>query len=259
MTLRDEDGYLGGLATVGLDPDWVVLGDYEEDYSFSAPHASRKFEYKFTGFPVENSSMVVPNPKDIITEGLGSIPDLQNQMMATYYDMILGNWFDGSTADAMQAYSAPVFMLMQGVDSMAQAKQLGQKEQQEEAEEAKRKKDFILLIVSVVLMFVPVIGEELALAAGFATLARAIALAGELGNAALGIYDTVEDPKSAVVNILGMLLGVGAIAKVARDGKGIGDVANIRRGMSGDAVASLGKIFKDNDDTLQSIAKVCKF
>jgi chitinase len=79
-----------------------------------------------------------------------------------------------------------------------------------------------------------------------------------VGNAALGIYDTVDDPKSAIVNILGMLLGVGAIAKVSRDGKGVGDVANVRRGMSADSVSSLGRIFKSNDDTLQSVLNVCR-
>ena len=81
---------------------------------------------------------------------------------------------------------------------------------------------------------------------------------GELGNAALSIYDTVQDPKSAVVNILGMLVGVGAIARASRDPAGIGSVANIRKGMSADDVSSLGSIFKANDDKLQGILKVCK-
>ncbi|MCJ1310400.1 hypothetical protein MMC25_004064 [Agyrium rufum] len=223
LTLTDENGYLRGLTQAGLDPDWVVLGDYSFDRDVTAPHRGRKFHYAFAGFPVENTSMVVPDPKIIVTQGLGSIPDLLLDMQATLLDMVLGIWSNGSVTDPAQACSTPVFMLMQAVDGMAQAKQLGQQEQQEEEEEAKCKKDFILLIVSVVLMFVPVVGEELAITAVFATLARAIAIAvaGELGNAALAIYDTVEDPKSAVVNILGMLLGVGAITNAARDGVGI--------------------------------------
>lgn len=103
----------------------------------------------------------------------------------------------------------------------------------------------------------PVVGEEVAAAAGFASLARAIALAGELGNGALAIYDTVEDPSSAVVNILGMLIGVGSIAKVSRDGEGISSIAKIRKGMKADEISTLGNIFKGNDDKLQSIMKVC--
>ena len=96
------------------------------------------------------------------------------------------------------------------------------------------------------------------MAAGLATLGRTIAIAGELSNAALTIYDTVTDPESAVVNILGMLVGVGAIARVERSGKGIGDVAKLRRGMTADNVAALGSVFKNNDDKLQNSIKVCR-
>lgn len=101
-------------------------------------------------------------------------------------------------------------------------------------------------------------GEEVALAMGLASLARTIAITGELGNAALAIYDTVNDPKSAVINILGMLVGVGAIAKVERSGKGLGDVAKVRRGMSEADIAGLGSVFKNSDDKLQAIIKVCR-
>lgn len=106
--------------------------------------------------------------------------------------------------------------------------------------------------------FVPVVGEEVAAAAGFASLARAIALTGELGNGVLTIYDTVEDPSSAVLKILGMLLGVGSIAKVSRDASGIGSIAKIRNAMKTEDIASLGKLFEYNDDKLQGIIKVCR-
>ncbi|GAB7357175.1 hypothetical protein MBLNU459_g8166t1 [Dothideomycetes sp. NU459] len=258
LTLHDEDGYIRALGDAGLEPDWVVLGDHEVDKSVVAPHASRKFEYKFSGYPIENSTMVVPNPKDLITKGLGSIPELRASMQATYLEIVLGLYTGGTTMDAAEAYSTPVFMLMQAVDGMAQAKALGAQEEKEEEEEEKRRKNFILLIVSVVFMFVPVVGQEFALAAGLATLARTIAIAGELGNAALAIYDTVQDPKSAVVNILGMLIGVGSIAKVARTGEGLGDVAKLRRGMTATDVAGLGAIFKNSDDKLQNLVKVCR-
>jgi chitinase len=102
------------------------------------------------------------------------------------------------------------------------------------------------------------VGEEAALAGGFTALARTIFIAGEVGNAAFTIYDTVENPDNAVFNILGMLLGVGAIAKVERTGKGLGDVARIRHGLDSADIANLGSIFKDNDDKLQSFLRVCR-
>lgn len=67
-------------------------------------------------------------------------------------DIMLGQWRNGSTSDAAEAYSIPVFMLMQAVDDMAEAKKLGKQEKNTEDQERKRKEDFILLIISVVLV-----------------------------------------------------------------------------------------------------------
>lgn len=73
-------------------------------------------------------------------------------MEAALLDIMKAQWYNGSVFDATQAYSTPLFMLIQAVDQMAQAKQLGQEEKKEEQEEEQRKKDSILLIVSVVLI-----------------------------------------------------------------------------------------------------------
>lgn len=97
--------------------------------------------------------MVVPNPKDIVTQGLGNITALLSDMQDTALDIMAGYWTNGSVDDPAQVYSPPVFMLMQAVDDMAQAKELGQEEQQqEEEEERERKENVILLIISVVFM-----------------------------------------------------------------------------------------------------------
>lgn len=110
-------------------------------------------EYSFTGFPIKNESMVVPNPKDIVQQAIPSFPDLRVSMQATLLDFMLGQWYNGSMSDAAQAYSSPVFMLLQGVEGMAQAKKVGQEEKEAEEKEAEeKKKNFILTIVSVVLM-----------------------------------------------------------------------------------------------------------
>lgn len=234
FTLIDSDGYNKALVDAGIDPDWTAFGDYEYDIDYVQPHASRKFVYKFHNFPVESSSMAVPNPKDIVTKALPSIPSLQDDIDATYYEAMLGIWTGGSLSDGPAAYGIPVFVFMQAIESMAEAKKLGKTEEKEEEAEKKRKRNFILLIISAVLLFVPVIGEEVAAAVGLSTLARTIAIAGELGNAAVDIYDTVQDPSSAVVNILGLLLGVGGIAKTIREGEDIAKVAKLSRGMSPD-------------------------
>lgn len=96
--------------------------------------------------------MVVPNPKDIVTKGLPDIPGLVADMEATILDLMMGQWYNGTSSDAAQAYSIPVFILIQAVENMAEAKNLGTQEKKDEEEEEKRKKDFILLLVSVALI-----------------------------------------------------------------------------------------------------------
>ncbi|QIW96919.1 hypothetical protein AMS68_002437 [Peltaster fructicola] len=106
--------------------------------------------------------------------------------------------------------------------------------------------------------FIPVIGEEVATATGVASIARTLAVVSELGNAGLAIYDTVQDPSSALLNVLGMMFGVGSIAKAERNGKGLAEVAKVRRGMKPEIIAALGTLFKSHDDKLQTLMKACK-
>lgn len=101
-------------------------------------------------------------------------------------------------------------------------------------------------------------GEEVASLARLATLVRSIAVAGEAANTGLAIYDTVKNPESAIMNVVGSVLGVGAIAKAERSGKGLASVAETRAGIKASEIASMGDIFKANDNTLQSLMKVCR-
>ena len=99
----------------------------------------------------------------------------------------------------------------------------------------------------------------MAAAAGLATVARAIAMVGEAGNSALAIYDTVKNPRSAIINILGMVVGVGAVAKASRDGTGLAKIAKMRRDMDPTVVASMGKVFQSNSDKLSTVMKFCRW
>lgn len=157
FTVRDYDEYHAALLRAGLSTDWVVFGD---DTLYSQVPAQVRgglasVGYKFTGFPVKADNIVVPNPKDIITSGIGSIPDLRIAMQATASDMQLGQWVDGSVMDPVLVYSTPVFLLIQGNENILLAKNAGKEEKKKEDEERKRKKDFILLIVSLLLLVRP--------------------------------------------------------------------------------------------------------
>ncbi|KAL3462744.1 glycoside hydrolase superfamily [Aspergillus heterothallicus] len=260
LTISDKDGLATALANAGLLEDWVDFGDYSIHRTNYGTLPAVHWTLSFTGWPIKNESMVVQNPKDIVTTALPNIPGMRSDMQTTLLEIMGGGWMGGDARDAALAYAPAVFMLQQAVDSMAQAKQLGQEEEEEEEEEErKRKENFILLIISVVFMFVPMVGEGIAAGLGLANLARIIAVAGELANAALATYDTVQDPASAVVNMLGLLFGVGSIAKASRNAKGLSEVANWRKGMKAGEITSLGKIFENGDTMVQSIlGKVCK-
>ena len=149
MTLKDKNGYIAAINKAGISPDWIHLGPHTVTHDLVQPRAGRKFIYEFTEYPIENTNMKVQNPKDIVTKALPSVPGLRTEMRATLLDIMLGQWVDGTASDAAYAYSTPVFMLMQAVDSMAQAKALGEKEQKQEEE---AEKNFIVMILSVVLM-----------------------------------------------------------------------------------------------------------
>jgi chitinase len=153
LVLRDHDAFNAAIVTSGLDPEWITMGDYTFEKDLTAPHGARKYDLKFTNFPIQNTSMVVPNPKDLVTKGLGDIPQLRSDMENVLLSIMDGSWTNGSIADPAQAFSAPVFMLMQAVDHMASAKALGQQEEAAEEEaERERRENLILLIVSIVFM-----------------------------------------------------------------------------------------------------------
>lgn len=153
LKVRDEDGYNAALASSGLLADWVSFGDYSIHRTNNNDRPATSWTLSFTGWPNKNESMVVTNPKDIVTKGLPNIPTLRSEMASTMLEILGGTWAGGDPSDGALAYAPAVFMLQQAVDSMAQAKELGaQEEKTEEEEERKRKENLILLIIGVVLM-----------------------------------------------------------------------------------------------------------
>lgn len=156
--MDNEDDFTKGLARAGLLDEWVDLGDYEierTNYEARPPHRGI---VRFEGWPNKNESMVVQNPKKIVTDGLTDIPKLRSDMEGTMMEIAAGRWTGGDTRDAALAYAPAVFMLQQAVDSMAQAKELGEEEEKtQEEEERERKANLIVMIISVVLLVSPVV------------------------------------------------------------------------------------------------------
>jgi hypothetical protein len=145
--------------------------------------------------------------------------------------MSLAQW-QGSAADIITALAVPVFMVQNTIDEMEDAKELGEQVEKEEA------KNQLILILSLVFMIVPLLGELAAVAADLTQVARLVAIAGVPGNTALGIQYIVENPEMAPFAILDMLSG-GRL----KSPKEFKEAAAFRCAMSLDSIKAMGGNF----------------
>lgn len=247
--LVDPKGFYDALEKdYGIDKSWVKFGD--QDYNQPCVGQIRicvPIRQIAHGFPQKADKIDVPNPKDVLTKAVPNMQSLQNKIDATWMDLVLGQW-NGTALDAAQVLAMPVAMVQQAVDSMAQVKQIGK------TEEEQKKKELILDIVTAVVAVVPFLGEAGLAAAGLANVARVVALVGEAANAALSGYTIVENPESAPMAIVGMLLGAAALP---RNGYSFAKMGQLRRGVKPEDLAKLGKAFTDQDSVLKAITKSC--
>ncbi|RDW93688.1 glycoside hydrolase family 71 protein [Aspergillus mulundensis] len=257
-TFVNETGFYDELqAQYGIQRDWVEVSDVvnKDDHdcrpnfgkadSVQCHHINQKDK----DIPHMNASFVVPNPKDSIAGALPRFRDLQLDVAATWGDLSFFLW-EGNDTDAVEALSTPIFMLMQSVDSMAQIKAIGEKEKEKEEEE---RRNFILMIISAVLLVLPFAGEIVGTVTGIGWVADAALLADVSANLALAGYDIVKDPKSAPMELLNILFAGGG-----RTAANFGRAASVRRGIKAGDLAKFGDVFKLNDDLVQKlIKKVC--
>ncbi|KAI1115627.1 killer toxin subunits alpha/beta [Nemania sp. NC0429] len=186
----------------------------------------------------------VTNPKEVVSKALDKLEGLDREIDIALAKIKLGQW--AAPNDLVDALSIPVLMVRQAVESMEQVK-----EEAEKIIEAERKA-LISLFLGAVLFIVPAVGETLA-AAGLASLGRIIALLGEAGGVAQGIYDIVNDPSSAPLAIFDIVLGAAGI----RDAAAIGKAAKYRNDFRpNDGI--LGDVVKTDLDKISKVIKnVC--
>ncbi|WPH01347.1 Hypothetical protein R9X50_00418900 [Acrodontium crateriforme] len=249
-TLRDPDGFYNFMKTqYGIDKSWIKLapsysdaggdGDCELD---SGGHSAGCIHTNDTylNFPLAADNIIIPNPKDVITQALPNLGSLQNQILATSVDLTTG-FYNGSSSNFLEAYSTPVFMVQQAIQSMQRAKDIGKTEKRDEQIQLALE---ILGVVFAFLPFLDKIGPELELADGLFT-----ALA-DVGNVALAIQQIVADPSSAPMAILGALSGPGG-----RTEEGLAKIAKARRDLTEDDIAGIGDEFKERNNEFQKTIK----
>ncbi|OIW22603.1 hypothetical protein CONLIGDRAFT_638216 [Coniochaeta ligniaria NRRL 30616] len=150
--------------------------------------------------------------------------------------------------DIADGTSLMAFMVQSSVDAMEGIKKMGDKIDDE------KEKNLILLILTAFLMIIPGIGE-LVIPAELANLARIMAIGAEAANAALDIYQVVQDPSSAPLAVFGILLGGLSLLKAP---KMFGDAATAKRAMKAGDLAKLGDTVKNGVQRVNSLTKTCK-
>ena len=247
-TLKDPERFFHILeADYGIERSWVKFGVKYLPHPPCPSQPCMSGYHAWIGYPMQADNVTIPNPKDIISKAPGGIMSLQNMVDATYCDMVMGYWI-GSVADVARTVGMPVALVEQAVDSMAKVKKIGQTVKDME------KKQLIIEIVTAVLVVVPFVGEMSATAAGMASLARAIAMFSEVSNAALSIYEIFEDPKSAPMAVMGMVLGVAALP---RTGTTFSKTGKIMRDMKPVEVEKMGEIFVAKNVIIKRILREC--
>ncbi|KAF2153724.1 glycoside hydrolase family 55 protein [Myriangium duriaei CBS 260.36] len=243
--VEDQYGLTQSELTFGHDPE---SGQVQTCTDGGKPvgGSCKPYTMDTYGWPIPVDNFQVDNPKDKVQQMIPNVTSIANLLFATQLDLALG-FFSGNPNDMVQVLSVPVFMFIQGVESMAEAKAMGQKQQ---SEDRAKVVNLVLTIVFAVLALIPGAGEGT-----LGGLAAAGRLAGNLGSDGMGFYDIAKDPSSAPMALIGMFAGGGGW----KDAEDLAARAATRRSMPADTITNLGRTFKTLDDKLQGLtSQDCK-
>lgn len=244
--LTDKKGWEEAVMEFGIEPGWVefdyYIDEFECDRQSGGDGGCWDTQQVHSGFPVGKEDFEVPNPKEIVDAARKNLTAIDSEFFARELDIALDQW-EGSPEDAVQVLSAPVFLLSDAVASMKEVKKMGG--EIEEAEE----KALILAIVSGVLFLIPFVGGAVGgLGRTGIAIARMLSAIEAGGAAGLGIYEIIEDPDSAPIAIMTMLLG-GGVGGVG-GAKGYRQLAKPRKELD---AAKMGETWKKEDPHIQKI------
>ncbi|CAI7565273.1 unnamed protein product [Penicillium viridicatum] len=264
----DREGFFGNLtANVGVEPDWVTLdgglflGTEQEVYYGKMPECNKAPRSGdrcawWQGFPVPAKEIKVTDPREVMRKALPNIPNLQLSITLTQLSIASGA-FDGVIDDVVQTISTAVFTLSELVDRIYNVVDLGQKLS------AIDKKDKILKIIGGVFMALPFLGPLSGLGDIIEGFDAILALAGTAANEGYDVYSMVQNPDSAPVAILGMLLGfdggsaVGEINDESLGALKYDSLAASRREMKSAEIQGFGHVFEEKINRVNSIVSKC--
>jgi len=200
---------------------------------------------------MNSGNVNVANPKDIIEAAMGNITAMSGALLGAWGAMKLGYW-EGDMSTGPTAAAMPVFMIQEAVESMKKIKEIGK-----EFDEQQRKEK-ILFILNIVLMVLPFVGEGFgAIFGGAAAVARVAALLAETGNAAVSVYQVIEDPSSAPIVLIGMLVGIGGGGRGKTTPQKFKEAASARALLKPEQLAKFSEAFRKKNIHIETITKAC--
>lgn len=180
---------------------------------------------------------------------------LEINLFATELTLSAGSW-QGDSADLSQSMSVPALMVAQALESMKEAKKIGQKLKDEET------KQIILAVLNAAFLLIPFAGEGAAALTGITTIAKAGGLVSIAGNTGMGIYDAAEHPEMAPLAILGILLGAKGLTGTGDRAATVGEedvtkMTALRAQMSTKMTKGMGPSFEKNSAVIDRIGSIC--
>ena len=245
FTLTDREGFFTDIAKeYGIDESWIVFGKRLIatlngcQYGGGSEASLEECNRYFYNFPVraDPGKIEVFNPKDLIGGSFRQATD----MLQRFETMQIIGEYDGllDWDDLVDAMSVPAFLAEEALTNMESVIETAEK-----VEEMKRKA-FILNFLGGLLFWIPFVGQILG--PGMRTVGLILRMIGRVGEAAMGIYDVVNDPGNALGIILSSLIG----AELGRGG--YKTAASARRGMSPKEYNNLGNV-KTKLDRVENI------
>lgn len=232
--VKDEATFCDNLSSqYNLDCNWITMitGSYH-GAGVGGIACEEDGECQDTGTVYEpdfDDNFPVLDPGALITQSLTNYT-MFSDWLAESASMATVLLFMASDADAVDAASTMVFSVQAATQAMQQVADVGKEAEQEQ------KKDMIMAFLTAFLLILPGVGEVADGVAALAQVARVAKMVDVAGNAAMGIYSAVEDPKSAPMAVAGILLGGLAL----RDDMAWGKAAATTRTMSQDLISSMG-------------------
>ncbi|KAI8248970.1 Glucan 1,3-beta-glucosidase [Colletotrichum sp. SAR 10_77] len=241
-TLKNEQGFWEGLmAAYGIPQDWVNIGERLAYFGKgcegvagdrTSPDTStecfKKSSVYWHNFPTMKPGAAMDDPKG------------QRQQVLRHR-----NLDEASSTDMLATAALPAMLLTDAVNNIRQIAKAG-----EEIIKRKRKQN-ILFWLNKVLMMIPAAGQ-VASSLGRVAIAVALRVVGEAATAALTLYELVDDPKNAMMAMMGFFLGGGVSRQPFRE------AAAIRRGMPKSQFEKLPPRIRTDLGRIQTVRNVCR-